>query len=217
MYVSGDFNSRTPDSLNYFDFDKYLGEPVFMLNTSDILVRKNKDRIINCNGIRLLEACKATGLLLVNGRLSNDESKGNFTFCSHTRQCTVDYLLTNFCDFTTLTYFEVQVFNEYSHHAPILFKLHAKSFNNTNLQQETQNQTIKRKIIWDKNKIADFENELVNNYEAFQRLTNDAPTEDINHVIQDFTRFMHDNAFDVFGKTYTDNIYTSQRKKVRND
>ena len=57
------------------------------------------------------------------------------------------YLLTNFCNFTTLTYSEVQVFNEYSDHVPILFKLHAKSFNNTNLQHEIQNQTIKRKII----------------------------------------------------------------------
>ena len=96
VYVSGDFNSSTSDSLNYFDFDKYLDEPLFLLNTSDIPVRKNKDRIIDCNGIRLLETCQATGLLLVNGRLSNDESKGNFTFCSHTGQSTVDYLLTIF-------------------------------------------------------------------------------------------------------------------------
>ena len=57
VYVSDDFNSRTSDSLDYFDFDKYLDEPLFMLTTSDIPVRKNKDRIIDCNGIRLLETC----------------------------------------------------------------------------------------------------------------------------------------------------------------
>ena len=27
VYVSGDLNSRTSDSFDYFDFDKYLDEP----------------------------------------------------------------------------------------------------------------------------------------------------------------------------------------------
>ena len=50
-----------------------------------------------------------------------------------------------------------------------------------------------------------------------RRLTNEAPTEDIDHVVQSFTRFMHDNTLDVFGKTYTDNVYTGQRNKPQND
>ena len=106
--VFGDFNSHTSDSLDYFDSDKYVDESLFdMLNACDILIRNNMDRIIDHNGIRLLETPQATGLLLVNGHLSNDSRKGQFTICSHTGQSTVDYLMTNLCDFTTLTYFEV--------------------------------------------------------------------------------------------------------------
>ena len=218
VFVSGDFNSRTSDSLDYFDFDKYLDEPLFdMLNTCHIPIRNNMDRIIDHNGIRLLETCQATGLLLVNGRLSNDARKGQFTFCSHTGQSTVDYLMTNLCDFTTLTYFEVQDFNEYSDHAPILFKLHTKQCDNTHMQQETHAPNITRKIVWDENKVAYFKERLANEHDVIQRLTNEVPTENIDRVIHDFTRFMHDNAFEVFGKTYTDKSYTAQRNKPHND
>lgn len=47
VFVSGDFNSCTSDPLDYFDFDKYLDESLFdMLNTCNIPIRNNMDRII---------------------------------------------------------------------------------------------------------------------------------------------------------------------------
>ena len=218
VYVCGDFNSRTSDLLDYFVFDKYLDEHLSdMLSTCYIPIRSNMDRIIDTNGIRLLETCQATGLLLANGRLGNDENKGQFTFCSHTGQSTVDYLMTNFCDFTTISCFEIQAFNEYSDHAPILFKMHTKPCTNPHQQHEQQSKNITRKIVWDKSKIQQFKVKLANEHDVIQTLTNEAPTEDIDHVVQRFTRFMHDNAFDVFGKTYTDNVYTGQRNKPQND
>ena len=165
-----------------------------MLNTCNIPIRNNMDRIIDHNGIRLFKKCQATGLLLVNGRLSNDSRKGQFTFCSHTGQSTVDFLMTNLCDFTTLTYFEVQDFNEYSDHAPILFKLHTKQCDNMHMQQETYAPNITRKIVWDENKVAYFKDRLANEHDVIQRLTDEAPAENIDRVINDFTRFMHDNA-----------------------
>ena len=42
----------------------------------------------------------------------------------------------------------------------------------------------------------------MNNHESIQRLIRDASTESIDHVVQDFTRFIHDNAFEVFGQTF---------------
>ena len=53
----------------------------------------------------------------------------------------------------------------------------------------------------------------MNSNEAFQRLISDAPCEPIDHVVQNFTRFLHDNAFDIFGKTYN-NKSDTERKKV---
>ena len=57
VYISGDLNARTSDSSDYFVFDKYLDESLYMLNTYDIPKRKNMDRIIDYHGIRLLETC----------------------------------------------------------------------------------------------------------------------------------------------------------------
>ena len=116
-----------------------------------------------------------------------------------------------------MTYFEVQDFNEYSDHAPILFKLHTKQCDNTHMQQETHAPNITRKIVWDENKVAYFKDRLANEHDVIQRLNSEAPTENIDRVIHDFTKFMHDNAFDAFGKTYTDKSYTAQRNKSHND
>ena len=85
---------RTSDSLNYFDFDKYLDEPLFMVNTSDLSVRKNKDRTIDCNGIRLLKTCQATGLLLVNGHaLKNVDKIMSDLFVFRCQKCSIGKLI----------------------------------------------------------------------------------------------------------------------------
>ena len=157
----------------------------------------------------------AFGLLIANGRLYNDQNHGKFTFCSHTGQSTVDYLLLNLSDFDTISYFDILESNEYSDHAPISFHFHLKCCNTEiNAKDRTEN-NINRKIIWDTNKVAAFRSQLMNSNEAFQRLISDAPSEPIDHVVQNFTRFLHDNAFDIFGKTYN-NKSDTERKKVNN-
>ena len=93
IYITGDFNSRTSDSVDDFEIDKYLDQNIAVVNTPDIPTRVNKDRVIDYNGRCLLELCQATGLLLANGRVLNDPENGKFTFCSHQGQSTVDYLL----------------------------------------------------------------------------------------------------------------------------
>ena len=107
VFVSGDLNSRTSDSLDYFEHDKYLDQSLFILNTCSIPIRTNKDRIIDHYGIRLLDMCQATGLLIANGRLFCDQGKGKFTFCAHNGQSTVDYLLLNYSDITALSNFDI--------------------------------------------------------------------------------------------------------------
>ena len=145
VFVSGVFNSRTPDSQDYFDFGKYLDETLYNLNTCAIPNRKNKDLVIDYHGIRLLELCQVTGLLIVNGRLFNDMNQGKFTFCSQAGQSTVDYLLTGLSDFEIVSIFDVLGFNEFSDHSSISFHLYTKHKNNLASEAETNN--ITRKIV----------------------------------------------------------------------
>ena len=56
-------------------------------------------------------------------------------------------------------------------------------------------------------------NKLMSNHEAFLRLTSDAQ----NESVQNFTRYLHDNAFDVLGKTQCNKNYAAQRKKTHNE
>ena len=70
VFVTGDFNSRTSDSIDYISFDKYLDQNLQFLNSVDIPLRKSQDRITNYNGLKLLKLCQCTGLLIANGRLS---------------------------------------------------------------------------------------------------------------------------------------------------
>ena len=57
----------------------------------------------------------------------------------------------------------------------------------------------------------------MNNSECIHQLTNDAHSEPIDRVVQNVTRMLHDNAFEVFGKTFSCGNYTTWRKKVHND
>ena len=47
VFVTGDFNSRTSDSIDYIIFDKYLDHNLDFLNPVDIPLRKSYDRIID--------------------------------------------------------------------------------------------------------------------------------------------------------------------------
>ena len=78
-----------------------------VLDTCNIPERTNKDRVLDYNGLRLIDLCHTTGMLIANGRLLNNKYTGKFTFCSHIGQSTVDYLLMNFTDFNTLSYFDI--------------------------------------------------------------------------------------------------------------
>ena len=50
VYATGDLICRTSDALDYFVFDKYLDQNFMHINTFDIPVRINKDRILDYNG-----------------------------------------------------------------------------------------------------------------------------------------------------------------------
>ena len=200
VFVSGDLNGRTSNDLDYFEIDKYIDHNTLFDHSFDIPVRVNQDRIADYNGRHLLDMYQLTGLLIANGRLSNDRNMGKYTFCGHRGQSTVDYLLLNFQDFELLSHFEVKEFNEYSDHAPLLFHIRLKS----RFDQETRHTDtgIIRKIVWDNTKVQDFKSSLMNKYNCIQQMTSDIDNEPLQDVINNFTQFLHDEAFEIFGKTY---------------
>ena len=49
-----------------------------------------------------------------------------------------------------------------------------------------------------------------------QRLISDVNSESIDHVVQDLTRYLHDNAFEVFGQTIRSKSQPAPGKNVNN-
>ena len=118
VFVSGDFNSRTSDSIDYILYDKYIDHNLQFFDPIYIPLRKIQDQITYYNGLKLLDMCLSTGLLIANGRLHDDRNVGKYTFCSQNGQSVVDYFLLNPLDFDCISYFDVLNFNEYSDHVP---------------------------------------------------------------------------------------------------
>ena len=172
--------------------------------------------MLDFNGLRLIDLCQSTGLLIANGRLSNDQNIGNFTFCSHLGQSAVDYLLMNFSDFRTISYFDILAFNEHSDLATISFHLPLKMCTTEN-NKENGAGSISRKIVLDKTKLDNFKLKLQDNIEAFKQTINRAANESIDDTVQSFTRLLHDMAFDTFGKTFKTKNYTTEHTKTTNE
>ena len=114
-YVSGDFNARTGNSDDNLVFAKYLQED--NNDQGHFTKRINKDHVLDVYGRRLFDLCKATGLLIANGRIGQDKDKGDFTFCSKRGQRVIDYLLIPPNDRRDINNFAILPFEEHSDQA----------------------------------------------------------------------------------------------------
>ena len=138
--------------MDVFEFDKYLDQNLAVVHTRDIPTRVNKNRVIDYNGLCLLELCQVTGLLLAKGRVLNDRDNVKFTFCSFHDQSIVGYLLLNFSDTDTLSHFDILDSNEHSDHAPVSFHIYLKRHIHENNPLE---EYVSRKIVWDGTKVTE--------------------------------------------------------------
>ena len=57
----------------------------------------------------------------------------------------------------------------------------------------------------------------MNNHEHIQQMTSDLSNQPIDHMVKEFTQFIHDKAFDVFGTTYRSKSCRSRPGKVNRE
>lgn len=200
IYMSGDTNSRTSDHVDYLDTNAYLNRETLQ-DESTIPVRSNLDPIIDMYGRKLLDLCKSTGLLIVNGRHSHDQF-GEYTFCGRNGLSTVVYLLTTIDNFTNISLFEILQFNEFSDRAPIHFCL--KSNMRHNNSNKSPDKPSSPHTKWDKSKFPRFYDELAADETILNQLRLSlVDNVDIDHVVQSFTTLMNEKARHVFDRVVT--------------
>ena len=95
----------------------------YLLNI-DMLNRYSMDRhIVNKHGRQLLGFCKATVILILNGRLSRVQGIGCFTGDGMTGRSVVDYAISSLALFEIIDYFEVLHKFPESDHRPVSLSL----------------------------------------------------------------------------------------------
>jgi exonuclease III len=120
IFLAGDLNCRTGSKPDYIQFDRNIGDDE-VITVDTPTPRISRDSTSNRFGDCLLDMCKATNQLIVNGRWSGDG--GHFTCMTHNGTSVVDYLLTHRNNFDLLAHFAVGEFLPFSNHAPLSFSL----------------------------------------------------------------------------------------------
>ena len=125
VFLLGDLNARTGklnDMLNFEDYvakhfglsdNDYLNIQNDLISNNVSLERKNEDLKINQAGREIIDVCKSLGLVIVNGRLSEDKNIGKFT-CHNRNQgkSTIDYAIMSPLLLQNISHFSVCEFDD---------------------------------------------------------------------------------------------------------
>ena len=146
-----------------------------------------------------LHLCKETCLRILNGKCGDDKNLGKFTCYNHDGSSVVDYLLTSYDNFDSISSFSVGDLTGFSKHVPITFNV------KHGLDIELQNVNSSHKYIkWSCDKKEEYTHTLENHLIQLRNIVNQTNSTDcdIDSVIKDFTDVLYDASFSVFGKEF---------------
>lgn len=178
---------------------------VYISNT--IPKHSNSDDTVDTFGRKLLKLCSSTGLLIFNGRHSNDPMMSlPFVVKMYRVQ------LTKLNNLDNISQFEVLLFNEHSDHTPVHFCL--KSLFNPNNGETNESTKPTQPLV--KIEQSDFQRLRALSEDDKPRLNQlcllvDNP--DIDHVVQEFTCCLNENVIKVFKSNDSNKLVNRQCKQ----
>ena len=201
VYLRGDLNSRVGQKRDFVVFDCIdFNADSDNYNPDLHLDQASKDNKCNDFGIKSLDLCKAHGLRLVNGRLSDDQNIGNFTYISSTGASVIDYLLSDECNFSNIAYFSVSPLSVFSDHCSLTFSLSCNLY-----FHKAENFTI-TKTKWRSDLKDQFRSGIISKVPEFNSLIESLDLscdESMNRVVDNFTGIYREIADPLFKKLYT--------------
>ena len=165
-----------------------------VFNDTMLPMCSNQDKVLNAFGNRLLHLCKETCLCIINGRCGDDKNLGKFTCYNYNGSSVVDYLLTSYDNFDSISSFSVGDLTEFSKHVPITFNV------NHGLDIELRNINSSHKYItWSCDKKEEYTHTLENHLIQLRNIVNQTNSTDceIDSVIKGFTDVLYDASFSV--------------------
>ncbi|GFR60920.1 DNA ligase 1-like protein, partial [Elysia marginata] len=100
-----------------------LFTPENLLHNDCSVLRSNVDKNVNDYGVKLLQLCEASDLIILNGRASGDKGVGAHTYHNSRGASTIDYVLCCRGALEYVTNFAVETCCEFSDHCPVNFQL----------------------------------------------------------------------------------------------
>lgn len=210
VYCTGDFNARTgekPDHVENIQLDRYTALPDEEIQ--DIPKRSNNDTHVNSFGNRLLTLCKENKINIANGRLEPGFCTFHSKFRNRAVMSTVDYLITDFENFSSLTDVCVLDVTEFSDHCPLSFSL--SYLQNSNKMYKVP--PIK-KIVWDTENNNIFCNLLEEKRHLFEDICDKllSGENDIDCSINSLSQMIYDISYKCYGKTFRQNNQNNNKK-----
>ena len=148
LILMGDFNARTGNLIDYIDiYDEEEQVPP----------RLNRDLKVNTNGRLLIDLCKTTEMVLVNGRLNNRNS-GDYTCITHNGESVIDYFVIDYDAFDDVNKLSVLEFDPCLSdvHCPVAMEL--KNLKHVPVEIYEMNQKTRR---WNKQTQERFYQEII--------------------------------------------------------
>lgn len=157
-----------PDVNELYRFNNENINEIHCLHEQGLLKRFSLDsRPMNNNGRHLIDLCKSRGMLIINGRISEDKGVGNFTRYDHSdAPSVVDFVVSNAKCFKEFEYFKVHPKLPESDHLPIMFSLKCNRITSKNdecVDNELYMYEPLQKIGWRKSDLDGIEKALLDN------------------------------------------------------
>lgn len=132
ILIAGDLNARTAEQADFVvlrehETDHLDFPDVREFEMANVQKRVSKDKnITNENGANLLNLCKDSGYVLLNGPAGKDRNLGEYTYVGPSGSSVIDYMLCKPCYLDKIDDFEVLPPSLYSDHCPLrlCLKLH---------------------------------------------------------------------------------------------
>ena len=155
VLIMCDLNARTGSLEDYtctdeneFSTDRSI-TPHELLSLGISVNRSNQDKTVNEYGLKLIDLCKMSDLIILNGRVGDDKDLGKFTYCNKRGKSVNDYSICSKGVISMIKNFFVCNFNAFSDHARIGLELHCDIGNkNNNLQDCDTVESSDVKMKW---------------------------------------------------------------------
>jgi hypothetical protein len=205
--ITGDFNARIGERADFVENEILLDldvlpdeyEPDLCIN------RRSQDRVVNENGLYMLDFCKQTGMRVMNGRLYEDDSVGKFTCVKNMGSSVIDYVM---CRPNFMNYFKgfsVDDPNILSDHCSVYFELGVDNLEQPEEREITSN--IKSNYVWHNDKVEKYKQALqsdgfINELDVLShRLSFIENNDDIDNNLYSFYEALEHICNPIFSKT----------------